>query len=99
MTSHRRSQLQRSLAAGLAAAALAAPAAQAAPILEPGTRDTALSTEPVTVDSPAITTTIDEGFDWGSAAIGAGCAAAVLLLGAAGASAVSPRRHRIGVIR
>ena len=104
MTSHRRSQLQRSLAAGLAAAALAAPAAQAAPMLEPGTGDAPLSMGPDTrglEPDPAapVTTTIDEGFDWGSAAIGAGGAAAVLLLGAAGASAVSPRRHRFGVIR
>lgn len=98
MTSHPRSQFHRSLAAGLAVAALAAPAAQAAPIREPGTGDTALSTEPA-ADSPAITTTIDEGFDWGSAAIGAGGAAAVLLLSAAGASTLSSRRHRIGVTR
>ena len=58
----------------------AAPAAQAAPIREPGTGDTPLSTEPVTADSPAMTTTIDEGFDWGSAAIGAGGAGALIVL-------------------
>jgi hypothetical protein len=38
-------------------------------------------------------TTIDQGFDWGSAAIGAGGAAAVLVVTMAGASAVS-HRHR-----
>ena len=96
MTSHRRSQLQRSLAAGLAAAALAAPTAQAAPIIEPGS---GYAPRSAGADAPAVTTTIDEGFDWGSAAIGAGGAAAVLLLGAAGASALAPRRHRIRVIR
>jgi hypothetical protein len=80
MTSHRRTQLSRSLAAGLAVAALATPAAQASPMLEPGTGDTALSTEPAAADSPTITTTIDEGFDWGSAAIGAGAAGALLAL-------------------
>jgi hypothetical protein len=96
MTSHRRSQLPRSLAAGLAAAALAAPAAHASPIIDPGSGH---ATPSAAADPPAVTTTIDEGFDWGSAAIGAGGAAAVLLLSAAGATALSPRRHRIGVIR
>lgn len=96
MTSHRRSQLQRSLAAGLAAAAIAAPAVQAAPIIEPGSGS---GPQSAGADVPAVTTTIDEGFDWGSAAIGAGGAAAVLLVGAAGASALTPRRHRIGVTR
>jgi len=80
MTSHRRSQFHRSLAAGIAMAALATPAAYASPMLEPGTGDTALSTEPVTTDSPAVTTTIEEGFDWGSAAIGAGGAGALIVL-------------------
>jgi hypothetical protein len=97
MPSHRRSQLQRTLAAGLAAAALAAPAAHAVPNIEPNTGNASPSAEPV--PGPPTVTTIDQGFDWGSAAIGAGGAATVLLLGAAGASAVSPRRHRIGVSR
>ena len=90
MRSHRRSQLHRSLAAGLAVAALAAPAAQAAPIREPGTGDAALSTEPVAADSPAITT-IDEGFDWGSAAIGAGGAGALIVLVSLGGFAYTTR--------
>jgi hypothetical protein len=93
MTSHRRTRITRSLSAGLVAIALAAPAAQASPPLEPGSGEAGS----VPVDAPAVTTVIDDGFDWGSAAIGAGGAAAVLLLSAAGASA--PRRHRIGVIR
>ena len=89
-------KLHRSIVTGIAIAALAAPAAPATPIIEPGSGATS---EPVAPDSPAVTTTIDEGLDWGSAAIGAGGAAAVLLLSAAGASALSHRRHRIGVIR
>jgi hypothetical protein len=85
MTSHRRTQFSRSLAAGLAVAALAAPAAQAAPIIEPGSGDAPLSMGPDTRGlesdpAPAVTTTIDEGFDWGSAAIGAGAAGALLAL-------------------
>ena len=102
MTFHRRSQFRRSVAAGLAVAALAVPAAQASPIRDPGAGDTpgpaAIDVTPIETESaPPVTTLIDEGFDWGSAAIGAGGAAAVLLLGAAGASALSARRHRIGV--
>jgi hypothetical protein len=102
MTSHRRWKFRRSVAAGLAVAALAVPAAQASPIRDPGAGDTpgpaAIDVTPVETESaPAVTTLIDEGFDWGSAAIGAGGAAAVLLLGAAGASALSALRHRIGI--
>src|SRR5260370_98308 len=45
--------------------------------------------------APAVTQTIaDDGFDWGAAAVGAGGAGAVLLLTAAGASAVGHRRHQ-----
>jgi hypothetical protein len=44
--------------------------------------------------APTVTrTTADEGFDLGSAAIGAGSAAAVLMLGAAGATIVTRRRR------
>jgi hypothetical protein len=98
MTSHRRSsQLQRSLAAGLVAAALAAPAAQAAPILEPGSGDAPLSMGPDTRGLepdpvPADATTIDEGLDWGSAAIGAGGAGMLILLALAGSAQVNRRR-------
>lgn len=42
--------------------------------------------------TPTVTRTIDEGFDWGSAAIGAGGAGIVLLLGAAGLTAANHRR-------
>jgi hypothetical protein len=77
MTSHRSSQLKRSLAAGLAAAALAAPAAQAGPMIEPGSGE---APPLAPADAPAVTTTIDEGFDWGSAAIGAGGAGALIVL-------------------
>jgi hypothetical protein len=75
----------RTLAAAVVVAALAAPAAQAAPIIEPGSGATP---EP---SAPAMTTTIDEGFDWGSAAIGAGGAGAVIALVALGGFAYSSR--------
>jgi hypothetical protein len=85
MTSHRRSQVRRSLAAAVAIAALAAPAGHAAPIRDPGTGDTPGSAlidpkEVVEDQGTPVTTTIDEGFDWGSAAIGAGAAGALLAL-------------------
>jgi len=53
-----------------------------------------VSSEP----APTVTRTIDDGFDLGSAAIGAGSAAAVLLLGGAGATAVSRRRQRVRTV-
>jgi hypothetical protein len=85
VTSHRRSHLQRSIAAGIVAAALAAPAAQAVPTRDPGTGDTpgsaAIDARTVATESDApVTTTIDQGFDWGSAAIGAGGASALIVL-------------------
>lgn len=95
MTSQRRIRITRSLSAGLVAIALAAPAAQGSPSLEPGSGEAGS----VPADAPAVTTVIDDGFDWGSAAIGAGGAAVVLLLGAAGASALPPHRHHSGVTR
>jgi hypothetical protein len=44
--------------------------------------------------APTVTRAIDKGFDLGSAALGAGGAAAVLLLTAAGTSAVSHRQRK-----
>ena len=77
----------RTLAGALVVTALAAPAATARPLYDHPGRPS----EP----APTVTRTIDQGFDVGSAAIGAGGAAAVLLLTAAGAAAVSHRRHPI----
>jgi hypothetical protein len=103
MTSPRRSQLRRSIAAGLAVAALAVPAAQAAPIIEPGTGDTpgsaALDVTPIeTEPAEPVTITVDEGFDWGSAAIGAGAAGALLALLSLGGYRFVSRSHA-GVAR
>ena len=78
----------RTIATCVAIAALAAPAAQAAPIIEPGSGS---APEPVAADSPAVTTTIDEGLDWGSAAIGAGGAGALIALVSLGGFAYSSR--------
>jgi hypothetical protein len=100
MTSHRRSQLQRSLVAGLAAAALAAPAAQAAPILEPGSGHARVAMGPdargLEADpGPPVTITVDDGLDWGSAAIGAGGAGMLIALALAGGAQVNRGRTRV----
>jgi hypothetical protein len=81
----------RTLTGALVVTALAAPAATARPLYDKPVRHS----EP----APTVTRTIDEGFDVGSAAIGAGGAAAVLLLTAAGAAAVSHRRHPVHLAR
>jgi hypothetical protein len=72
-------------AAVLTAAALTAPTASAREWSELGANRSA-------PESPTVVT-VDEGFDIGSAALGAGGAAGLLLLTAAGSVAVV-RRHR-----
>ena len=69
-------RLGRMLAASLAAAALAAPPALAMP--DPG----AVADEPTPgpTEAPVVVSASDEGFDWRSAAIGAGGAGAVIVL-------------------
>jgi len=79
------SRLTRITAAALTVAALAAPAATARPVSEPG------GNRPV--PKPPTYTTVDQGFDVGSAALGAGGAAGLLLITAAGSVAVV-RHHR-----
>ena len=69
---HSSHRLRRVLAASLAAAVLAAPAASARP---------APLDEPVVLEpEPAPVVVVDNGFDWDSAAVGAGGAGALLLL-------------------
>jgi hypothetical protein len=48
--------------------------------------------------APTVTRTIDDGFDLGSAAIGAGSATVVLLLAGAAATAVSRRRRPVRTV-
>jgi len=90
MTSLRRIRIARSLAAGLAAIVLAVPSAQASQRLEPGSGE---------APAPVETTVIDEGFDWGSAAIGAGGAGAVLVLVSIGGVALASSRTGGGATR
>ena len=96
MTKCRR--LTCSLAAMLAAAALTAPAASAIPDYPTGPSPVvegpaASAPESVRVPGPTVVVEADEssGFDWSSAAVGAGIAAAMILLG--GAAAVTAARQ------
>jgi hypothetical protein len=93
-TSRRR--LSTAVGAALAIAAFSAPAANA--VTSEDWRASSGSTsasESTNIPAPTITRTVEDGFDLGSAAIGAGSAAAVLLLGGAGGTAISRHRRRI----
>jgi hypothetical protein len=95
-------RLTRALAGALAVAALAAPSAAARPALEPGDRPASGSSQAIELQSdsgvPVVTRSTDTGFDWGSAAVGAGGAAAVLLLIGAGSSQVLHRPRGAGTV-
>ena len=85
-------RITRLVSASLIAGALASPTSGARPA-GPDPRSTS---EPVVIEpAPPIVQSIDEGFDWASAAIGAGAAGGlVLLIGVAGST--YRRRHQHG---
>jgi hypothetical protein len=83
-------RLPRALAAALIVTAITAPTAGARPIYD--------SPGKAAHSSPIPTRINDEGFDLGSAAVGAGSAGAFLLLTAAGIAFVGQHRHRVGVV-
>ena len=89
MTTHHSHPIARLLAAGVVAGALAAPAAVAQPIADPQTSAFAESAQS---DAPVVRT-IEEGFDWGSAAVGAGGAGAVIVLVSLGGVAYVARQR------
>jgi len=89
------SRITRNISAGIAVMALAAPAAQARPITEQSSGDAPSAPETVPAESRPATTIVDEGFDWGSAAIGAGGAGALIVLSLAGGSHVAGIRTRL----
>jgi hypothetical protein len=93
--SHR---ITRLATAGLIAGALAAPGASARPAPDPPIQN---GGEPVVIEpAPApVVQSIDEGFDWDSAAIGAGAAGALVLLIGFGGTTYRHRHDRIGVAR
>jgi len=92
MSPRRSRRLTRAAAGALAITALAAPAASARPVdppvgwkLSPPGESRSQTHQP----APTIIRTTDDGFDWGSAGIGAGAAAIVLL----SLGGVRARRH------
>jgi len=77
---------RHALAVALAVTAIGAPASQARPATEPGGNQEF---------APTVSrTAADEGFDVGSAAVGAGGAAGLLLLTLGGSAVVWQRRHQ-----
>jgi LPXTG-motif cell wall-anchored protein len=80
------SRLTRLTTIALAAAAVGAPAASARPVSDPGGNKPAPKAQPEFRD-------LDRGFDTGSAALGAGGTAGILLLSAAGGLVIFRRRH------
>ena len=87
-----RRRLIRTVTAALAVSAIAAPGASAIT----GEEFRGSSNEPSSAGgsdlAPTTTRTIDDGFDYGSAAVGAGSATALLLVG--GAAVAGSRRRR-----
>jgi hypothetical protein len=92
--SHR---ITRLASAALVAGALAAPTASARPVSDPPIQNG----EPVVIEpAPApVVQTVDTGFDWDSAAIGAGGAGALVLLIGVGGITYRRRHDHIGVAR
>jgi hypothetical protein len=88
--SHR---ITRLAAAGLIAGALAAPAAHAVP----ASPDRQPAKRVVGEPAPPVVQSVDDGFDWASAAIGAGAAGGLVLLIGAGGVSYRQRHEHIDV--
>jgi hypothetical protein len=88
MPPRRRRRLTRTTAAAVAVIALATPAVSARRV------EAISNPAPVTSPAPTVIRTIDSGFDWGAAGIGAGAAAAIVLLSVAGVRAGSRSEPR-----
>ena len=92
-------RITRLVTTGIIAGALAAPAASAqpAPLDSPrpaGSEPAVIKTEPAPVVQ-----SIDEGFDWASAALGAGAAGGLVLLVGVGGTNYRRRHEHLGVAR
>jgi hypothetical protein len=88
-------RLARALAASLAVAALAAPSASAMPRIDAGAGESG----PPQPTPPVVVRASDDGFDWGSAAIGAGAGGGALLVLVSLGGLSYATRHRVGVSR
>jgi hypothetical protein len=89
-------RISRFATACLIAGALVAPGASARPVSDPPIQN---GGEPVVIEPAPSLQHIDDGFDWGSAAIGAGGAGAIILLVSAGGTTYRHRHEHIGVAR
>ena len=87
-------RITRLVLIGLAVLALAAPVAGA----RPAPVDTPDSGAPFVLDEPVVQS-VDDGFDWASAAIGTGIAGGVILLIVWGGVTYRHRHEHIGVAR
>jgi hypothetical protein len=87
-------RITRLVLIGLAVLALAAPAASA----RPASPDLAPA-ERVVIEPVPVVQTVETGFDWASAAIGAGFAGAIILLVAWAGVAYRHRHGDIGIAR
>ena len=92
-------RITRLVAVGLAVGALAAPAAGAspAPADQPPVPDTGVLVAIESEPAPVVPS-VDDGFDWGSAAIGAGGAGALILLISVGSISYRHRHEHIGIV-
>ena len=89
-------RITRLATAALIAGALAAPTAGA----RPAWSDTPNTGEPVVVEAPApVVQRAEAGFDWASAAIGAGTAGGLVLLIGVGGATYRHRHEHIGAAR
>jgi hypothetical protein len=88
-------RITRLATAGLIAGALAAPAAHAVP----ASPDAHPAERVVVRPALPVVQSVDDGFDWASAAIGAGTAGGLLLLIGAGGTSYRHRHEHIGVAR
>jgi hypothetical protein len=92
-------RITRLATVGLIAGAIAAPAAHAVPAspdapVQPGSDPVVIEPEPAPVVQ-----SVDDGFDWASAAIGAGAAGGLVLLIGVGGTTYRHRHEHIGVAR
>lgn len=88
-------RITRLVAIGLATGAIAAPAATAMPV--PPDSSVPSSNEPVAIEPEPVVQSVNEGFDWGSAAIGAGAAGALIVLSLGGLGGSVRNRNRMRV--
>jgi hypothetical protein len=86
-------RITRLVLISLAVLAFAAPVASA----RPAPVDTPVSDEPFVLDEPPVVQSVNDGFDWGSAAIGAGVAGGLILLVTFGGVTYRHRHEHIGV--